>query len=371
MSCAATGLRLFPVGKALAPAPDRDMKRRTFVVSLSACGSAWATPVSPALDRRALTVQAPSRAVLLGVARAGGRFVAVGERGIAVISDDGCRTWRQAQVPVSVSLTAVAFADDRRGYATGHGGTVLGTTDGGLTWTRLLDGRAIAVKMQEAAMRGGDAAQRQAADRMVADGPDKPLLDLVVSSPSEVFVVGAYGIALTTSDGGHTWSVRSSLLDNPKGLHLYAVRRRGQIIAIAGEQGLLLRSDDGGLSFRKLSLPYQGSFFTLELPSASDIITAGMRGNVWRSADAGSTWQQLPSPSAAAIVASGLRPDGSFVLASQAGQLISNKGASLEVMKLPPLPPLTGVLPLPGEALLALSVEGAHLLPPLAGKTAS
>ncbi|CAN7756481.1 YCF48-related protein [Variovorax sp. LjRoot130] len=341
------------------------MKRRTLLLSLATCGSAWSAPVSPALDRRAVTVRAPSRAVLLGAALAGERFVAVGERGLAVVSDDGCRTWRQAQVPVSVSLTAVAFADERHGYATGHGGTVLRTTDGGLTWARQLDGRAIATMMQESAMRGGDAAQRKAADRMVADGPDKPLLDLVVSSPSEVFVVGAFGMALATADGGNTWAVRSGLLDNPKDLHLYAVRRRAQVIAIAGEQGLFLRSDDGGHSFRKLTLPYQGSFFTLELPSERDIITAGMRGNVWRSADAGSSWQQLSSPSPAAIIASTLRQDGSFVLASQAGQLLSSTGASLEVLKTPSLPPLTGVLPLPGKALLALSVEGVHLLPPV------
>jgi photosystem II stability/assembly factor-like uncharacterized protein len=342
------------------------MKRRTLLLSLASCASAWSAPVGPALDRRALAVQAPSRAVLLGAALAGERLVAVGERGLVVVSDDRGRAWRQAQVPVSVTLTAIAFADDRRGYATGHGGTVLGTTDGGLSWTRLLDGRAIATMMQDAAVRGGDAAQREAADRMVADGPDKPLLDLIVSGASEVFVVGAYGMALATADGGNTWSVQSGRLDNPKGSHLYAVRRRGPVVAIAGEQGLLLRSDDGGRSFRRLTVPYQGSFFTLELPSEREIVTAGLRGNVWRSADAGSTWQQLSSPSSAAIVASTLRPDGSFVLASQAGQLISSTGASLEALKLPPLPPLTGVLALPGEALLALSMEGPHLLPSLA-----
>lgn len=342
------------------------MKRRTLLASLAACGSAWSAPVGPALDRPAVAVHAPSQAVLLGAALAGARWVAVGERGLAVVSDDRGRTWRQARVPVSVTLTAVAFADDQRGYATGHGGTVLGTSDGGLTWTRLLDGRAIAAMTQEAAARSGDAAQRKAAERMAADGPDKPLLDLVVSSPTEAFVVGAYGMALATSDGGRTWSLASGLLENPKGLHLYAVRRRDQVVVIAGEQGLLLRSDDGGRSFRKLAMPYQGSFFTLELPSAKDIVTAGMRGNVWRSADAGSTWHQLPLPSPAAITGSSLRQDGSFVLASQAGQLFSGIGGSLEVLKAPPLPPLTGVLPVSGEALLALSLQGVHVLPSLA-----
>ncbi len=340
------------------------MKRRALLASLATCGHAWSIPVGPALDRPAVTAHAPSHAVLLGAALAGTRWVAVGERGLALVSDDRGRSWRQAQVPVSVTLTAVAFADALRGYATAHGGTVLGSSDGGLTWTRLLDGRAIASMMREAAARSGDESRRKVAERMTADGPDKPLLDLVVSSPTEAFVVGAYGLALSTSDAGKTWSLASDLLENPKGHHLYAVRRRDRVVVIAGEQGLLLRSEDGGRSFRRLASPYQGSFFTLELPSATDIVTAGMRGNVWRSADAGGSWHRLPlpSPSPAAITGSSLRPDGSFILASQAGQLIAGTGTSLEELTFPPLPPLTGVLSVPGDKLLALSLQGVHVL---------
>ena len=246
------------------------MKRRALLAMLAACGCARSAPVGPALERPAVSAHAPSRAALLGAALAGDRWVAVGERGLALTSNDRGQTWRQARVPVSVTLTAVAFADDSRGYATGHGGTVLGTSDGGLTWTRLLDGRTIGSMVREAARRSGDESRRKSAERMVADGPDKPLLDLVVSGPTEVFVVGAYGLALATSDGGRTWSLASDLLDNPKGLHLYAIRRRDQLIVIAGEQGLLLRSENGGRSFRRLATPSQGSFFTLELPDDHD-----------------------------------------------------------------------------------------------------
>ena len=342
------------------------MKRRALLAVMAACGQAWSSPVGPALDRPAVSARAPSHAVLLGAARAANRWVAVGERGLVLTSDDRGQSWRQSQVPVSVTLTAVAFSGAQRGYATGHGGTVLGSSDGGLTWTRLLDGRGIALMVREAAGRSGDESRRKAAERMVADGPDKPLLDLVVSSPTEAFVVGAYGLALATSDGGKTWSLASERLDNPKGLHLYAVRRRDQLIVIAGEQGMLLRSENGGRSFRRLAAPYQGSFFTLELPSATDIVTAGMRGNVWRSTDAGANWHQLPAPGPAAITGSSLQPDGSFILASQAGQLIAGTGTSLEALKLAPLPPLTSILPVPGGQMLALSVQGVHVLPSVA-----
>ncbi|MFX9023723.1 photosystem I reaction center subunit IV, partial [Acinetobacter baumannii] len=45
--------------------------------------------------------------VLLSVARAGERLVAVGERGTIVRSDDQGQSWQQVASPVSVSLTRV------------------------------------------------------------------------------------------------------------------------------------------------------------------------------------------------------------------------------------------------------------------------
>ena len=66
--------------------------------------------------------------MLQAVVRAGGgrRLVAVGERGLAIHSDDDGQSWAQAEVPVGCTLTALRFADERRGWATGNLGVVLG-----------------------------------------------------------------------------------------------------------------------------------------------------------------------------------------------------------------------------------------------------
>ena len=172
--------------------------------------------VQLSLDRPAVSVRAPEAVVLLGAAQAGKRVVAVGERGIVLGSEDAGRNWRQALTPTSVSLTALRFADATHGYVVGHGGTVLATVDGGQSWTKKLDGRQIAQLELEAAKRGGDPAALKSAERLISDGPDKPLLDLLVFDARRAMVVGAYGMALATEDGGTTWTPWRSRLDHSR-----------------------------------------------------------------------------------------------------------------------------------------------------------
>lgn len=326
---------------------------------LLACATAWAAePAGPALDRPAQTVRSPERAVLLGAAMAGPRWVAVGERGIIVHSDDGGQRWQPSDVPVSVTLTAVRFADQQHGMAVGHGGTVLVSEDGGRRWERRLDGRQIAELLIKEAQARQDPAALKAAEQLKADGPDKPLLDILLFGPGRALVIGAYGLALATTDGGRTWTSWADRLDNPKGLHLYAVRQRGARLVIAGEQGLAFKSEDTGLSFQRLASPYQGSFFALELPDEHEIVLAGLRGNVWRSLDGGHEWSALPTPMPASIVASQLGTDGSLLLANQAGHVLVRKGDRFQLLQREPLAPLTGLAVGRDGALLALSIQG-------------
>ena len=334
--------------------------------ALAAVGAARAAePVAAALDRPAQMARVPQRAVLLGAAQAGDAWVAVGERGLALRSEDGGAHWQQVATPVSVTLTAVRFADERHGIAVGHGATVLVTEDGGRSWARRLDGRGIAELLLAEAKQRQDEAAAKAAEQLRVDGPDKPLLDVLVLGPGRALVVGAYGLALATEDGGATWASWAARLDNPRGLHLYAARQRGSRIVIAGEQGLVLKSEDAGRSFQRLATPYAGSFFTLELPDEREIVVAGLRGNVWHSTDGGREWSALAVPMPASVVGSQLAPDGTLLLANQAGFVLARRGAAFVPVHREPLPPLTGVAAGRGGALLALSIQGVM---PIASK---
>jgi photosystem II stability/assembly factor-like uncharacterized protein len=336
----------------------------TCIALLAASFAAGAAePVASALGRPAQLVRAPERAVLLGAAQAGAAWIAVGERGLVLRSEDGGTSWRQAATPVSTTLTSVRFADERQGIAVGHGGMVLVTEDGGHHWERRLDGRRIAELLLADAKAHQDAAAQKAAEQLLADGPDKPLLDVLVLGPGRALVVGAYGLALATDDSGRSWISWVARLDNPKGLHLYAVRQRGNRLVIAGEQGLVLKSDDSGRSFQRVEVPYKGSFFTLELPDDREIVVAGLRGNVWHTLDGGREWTALPTPMPVSVVASQLGADGSLMLANQAGFVLVRHGDTFVPLNREPLPPLTGLVAGRGGALLALSVQGVVPIP--------
>ncbi|HSV79044.1 MAG TPA: YCF48-related protein [Ramlibacter sp.] len=337
--------------------------RSLLLAACAAGGGVQAAPVADALERPAVMVRKPDGVVLLGAAQCGQRLLAVGERGVVIASDDAGASWRQAKVPVSVTLTAVRCTDAQTAWAVGHGGTVLASADGGLTWSRRLDGRAAAQLVLEAARDGGDAKALQEAQRLVADGPDKPLLDLHFFDARRGIVVGAYGLAFLTSDAGQSWQPWMQHLPNPKGAHLYALRVHGDSLLIAGEQGLVLHSADGGRSFRRLELPYAGSFFTAELRSGQEVLVAGLRGNIWRSSDGGSAWVQVPARAPVSITASTVLPDGRLLLANQAGQVFQLAGGTLEPVTTEPLPPLHALLAAGSGALLALGVQGAIKLP--------
>lgn len=349
------------------------MSRRIALLSVMAWALAWAapgqaTPVGNALQRPALAVKAPQRAVLMSAALAGERIVAVGERGIVALSDDRGASWRQAPCPVSVSLTMVRFADATHGVAVGHAGTVLTTADAGATWTVRLDGRRLAQLAKDAATT--PEAQKEA-QRLLDDGPDKPLLDVLMWDRQRLLVVGAYGLALHSTDAGQTWTPWMARLPNPKALHWYAVRRQGDTLLLAGEQGLLARSDDGGTSFRPLASPYKGSWFSAEPLADGGWLLAGLRGNVWRSADGVDAWSQLTSPVPATITATTTTPDGRLLLASQAGLVLALRGDRLVPVHPQALAMPASLLALRDGRLLSVGLAGVQPvdLPPPAKAT--
>jgi photosystem II stability/assembly factor-like uncharacterized protein len=260
-----------------------------------------------------------STSLLLDMAFAGPRMVAVGERGHVLLSDDQGATWRQAKsVPTRVMLTAVYFVDADYGWAVGHDETIINTLDGGETWTR----------------------------SHFAPEAQQPLLDLWFANRVSGIAVGAYGAYFTTNDGGRNWSGAKFAPAKPAAApapgaaedeeefapdyhlnRIVGVGNRLYVAYVAAEGGQLYRSDDRGANWRALPSPYEGSFFGLVPIRGEGLLAFGLRGHLFRSADAGENWTKLESHTTSMLTDGVAINDLRVIIGGLAGVLLISSDA--------------------------------------------
>jgi photosystem II stability/assembly factor-like uncharacterized protein len=308
-------------------------------------------------DRPAVATSHATEALLLGVTHAGSRLVAVGEYGDIVLSDDDGKTWRQAKsVPTQVTLTAVAFVDDKTGWAVGHDTVILHTTDGGETWAKQFG--------------GGES--------------DNALLTIAFWDPNHGLAMGAFNFTAETKDGGKTWVERKTL--NPiqnkpatgpalapgaggpgkpaapaaapvaaepaaaaparhagggaddaggdsKDPYAAATGDENHLNAafvgpdgamyVAAEAGAVFRSFDQGVTWDKVLTGYNGSFWGGFVAKDGSLYIMGMHGNIWHSTDRGASWTKADTGAADQSVAAGIQlKDGKFVFVGLGGQVL-------------------------------------------------
>lgn len=286
--------------------------------------------------------------MMLDVVRTGQRVVAVGEHGIIIYSDTNGKTWRQAEVPVSVTLAAVYFSTPEKGWAAGHDGVVLHTSDGGASWTKQFDGNkanavvlAAAEKREKEARKayaggaaGNPSAAWQDAERALEDvragakfGPSRPLFDVWFKNETEGIVVGAFGQIFHTGDAGKTWMLWNDRINNPDNLHYNAisVTERG-VLLIAGEAGKVYRSANGGTTWATLDTGYTGQLYGVlgieGEEGGETLIAFGFGGHVFRSTDNGAAWQRVTLNEKKSLVSGLILSHGRIALLTYDGRIL-------------------------------------------------
>jgi photosystem II stability/assembly factor-like uncharacterized protein len=309
-----------------------------------------------------------AHSLMQGVAPAGKRLVAIGARGHIVFSDDGGSRWQQAEVPLSVDLTAVHFPTAEKGWAVGHDGVVLHSSDGGQRWIKQLDGSQAAAITLAFYQRRADSGDTHAlrllpeAQRLVAEGADKPFLDVWFESERTGYVVGAFNLIFKTDDAGQTWEPWLHRIDNPKGYHLYGIRGSAEALYIAGEQGLVLRLDAARQRFMSVATPYQGSYFGL-LAKPDLLLVYGLRGNAYRSRDGGRNWAKCDTGVSSGITGGTVLNDGRLVLVTQSGHVLVSRddGASFAPVGIERPLPFHGVTQVSADAIAIAGLRGMRV----------
>lgn len=318
------------------------MRCRPLLASLLVAGTALAIGAVPAnmgaslpdpLDIPTQPSAFASKGLTTGIARQDDRLIAVGPRGLILVSSDAAGTWKQVPSPVSSDLVSVRFTGPGQAWAVGHDAVALRSTDGGASWQKVLDGRSVLTLLRStytARAKAGNAQaeallpeiERSVGQSATPDVLPSPFLDVWFADANEGFLVGAFGLILRTTDGGKQWEPWIEHLDNPRGFHLYAVTGEGDRRYIAGEQGLLLRLDAASSRFVKVETPYAGTYFGLNLRGPR-LLAFGLRGNAYVQPSPEAAWNKIETGIDAHIVAAVNLSDAQLMLVSQAGHVMA------------------------------------------------
>jgi len=184
----------------------------------------------------------------------------VGNYGTIVRTTDGGITWTVQASGTMETLREVSFTDANHGTAVGDNGIILNTIDGGETW-----------------------------DAQIS-GTNDPLYGVSFSDANHGTVVGMMGIILRTIDGGNNWTPQQSGLVGFYGALLSVSFVDANNGIIVGTDGTILHTMDGGVNW---ALQSSGTSRTLSGVSFIDVnsgIAVGSAGTVLKTIDAGTNW---------------------------------------------------------------------------------
>ena len=243
-----------------------------------------------------LQVAKPHTTLFADIDSTDNRVVAVGKFGTIVTSADG-HTWQQAEVPVQSLLTAVTIKSNKSAWACGHDATIVHSSDNGKTW-----------QLQQHLPEQG-----------------KPCLDIEFIDDNTGFAIGAYGMFYKTSNGGQTWQsqfisdfvhpddkeyLKELKQDDPEAYqdeikfilpHFNRLLIKDSVFYLVGEMGLVAKSEDNGMSWKKFEEFYPGSFFSVNETADGQIIVAGLRGNAFIKSPNSIDFAEIEIPQTATI----------------------------------------------------------------------
>lgn len=298
------------------------------------------------LERPASQTDRVSGKLLTDLEVVNGKTIGVGSDG-AILTINSEQNYQQGQVPVDLLLTAVDFVNENLGWAVGHDGALLITQDGGDSWSKQLDGTGIGELMLASAEQKVSGLE-QAVEENPNDadltlelenavfrledieasleyGPAMPLMDVEFVDKSTGFAVGAYGMAVQTNDGGQSWQYIAGI-ENPYSYHLNAVfSPAAGVLLVAGENGLLFRSTDNGITWDAQETVGFSSLYNL-IPGPEDVVLAlGFGGVLFSSQDQGANWKELNTGSTDTLFGGTILSNGGILFAQRGGLLYSEK----------------------------------------------
>lgn len=240
----------------------------------------------------------------------------VGDAGTILKTTDAGMTWSSLTSGTTNALYEVYFFDATQGVAVGEQGLILRTTDGGAGWQGVTSGVKDALRSVSFSgvngISGGDSqdilystdagASWQISQSGFFGGG---FLGAQMLSASTGFVAGQNSIfqALlgASTDGGATWAFQSFYFDQNEGggTDLFFFDQNTGVVSgsVFDGRGAIARTTDAGVSWSTLFFdqPIQG----VDFPQQTSGFAVGGGGRISHSTDAGVTWTDQTSGTSA------------------------------------------------------------------------
>ena len=278
---------------------------------------------------------AATRAMMLSSARAGKRIVAVGDHGIVLLSDTDGADFRQAKsVPVRSTLTAVCFVDEKTGWAVGQWGVVLRTNDAGETWTVQRSDTATdrplfsvhfkdkergwAVGLWSLVLETKDGGKTWITVQLPpppgGKKADRNLQKIFANRMGTLFVAAEQGTVLWSYDG-ERWAYINT---GYKGTFWTGISLNNGTLLVGGLRGTIYRSNDDGRSWKESKTDLKSSI-TDFAEAGGKVYAAALDGVLLESDNGGVSFQGTQRPERTPFTALCVNSVGKLVKFSKQG----------------------------------------------------
>ncbi|MBK1661977.1 P-loop NTPase fold protein, partial [Paracraurococcus ruber] len=278
---------------------------------------------------RALPPVTEAHLFRVGADPATGAALALSRDGTVASSGDGGRSWAGTHQGKKMPFADAAVAPDGRGaVAVMFDGALFRWQPGAPDWAGAggsyalvgiayaADGRLLGVGDEGAFIEGLGAA---GTPRTRPTGATARLRAVLPSAAGLVLLAGEEGMIRRSQDGGATWQAVAS--PTRQRLLALAAPADGTTVIAAGEGGTILRSTDAGRSFAIVPGIPPAHLRTLAFGPDGLVLAAGSNDMLLRSTDGGATWAMPPHESSPAPLAWLLWGSGLVALLSGARPL--------------------------------------------------
>ncbi len=230
--------------------------------------------------------------------------ITLGESGTIRYTNNGGLNWVSKVSGTVNTLKKTAILLDDEIVAVGLSGTIIKTTDQGDTWSTKQSGTSadlysisfggrnnevgIAIGLSGTIIRSTD--QGESWSQLISDVNLKNNNYRAVSFASENkgIIVGDNGIILISDDGGLSWRLSSAAL--PPVNYKFTIMLTEDIAYATGENGTIIKTTDGGETWISVNTGVTNTLYRIRFADDQIAISVGTDGSVLKTTDGGTTW---------------------------------------------------------------------------------